>query len=190
MIASSKFTHCSSRIFAIVAVFMINACSFYQVGQQKPSELEEVQSIYIATPVVAINPTITQAPIYFKNHLHTALMHKAPYQLASKDTADATLIIKISDQSTNTIQRSNDNLLRGSAYKLKLKSTWKVVKGNQILLSGTINEEALFVAQDPNNTNNLTTLERSSWTLAHQEAVKQALESISNKVATELMLNF
>ncbi|GEM_PF-3037718 len=190
ILLSKSFTLLSRTFVVLGTLLLIASCSFYQLGQKTSSKLEGVESIYVTTPVVSINPTITQAPIYFKNHLHTALMHKTPYRLTPQKSADATLIIQITDQNNRVIQRSDDNLLRGAAYKLRLRSQWKIVQDNKVLLSGTINEEALFVAQDQQETSSLTNLNRSSWILAHQEAVKQALESISNKVAAELIFDF
>jgi len=175
---------------SLAALGILASCSFYQVGLNKPDELQEVQSLYIATPLVSINPTITQAPIYLKNQLSSKLIHKTAYALTNQKSADATLIIQVTDQNTRTLQQSDDNLLRGTAYKITLKSTWKVVQDNQTILSGNINEEALFVSQDPKDTSSLTTLNRSSWALAHQEAVKQALEGAANKLASELTIKF
>jgi hypothetical protein len=160
-------------IVAVLGCLSLSGCLGYHIGPAKPYYLQDIHSIAIPT---FVNKTlIPRIEVLVTDTVIKQFQQDGTFQIANRDTADATLKAEIIRVSRSPARSVRGNVLATSEFNLALRVKYRLVdhSGKQIGPPGeVVGTTSFFVGTD------VTTDER--------QALPLATEELANRLVTQL----
>jgi len=148
------------------------SCSGYQLGGSKPSELKDIQSIYVPmvenkTQEIKLAPQSTNSLVRFINNDGT-------YQVSTPAQSDATLRVVIDRIEYREFRSSRLDTLLAEELTTHIHASWELVDNqSKKLLSGRSYGETRFFVGD-------------NQRLARDNSMNDAIDTLSRKITSRI----
>ena len=137
------------KVFLCLLGFILAACSGYQLGGQRPSEMEGVVALYIP---MATNLTLTpRAAPLATNSVVDAITRDGSYGVRSLERAQAELRLTLESISYDQNRSRRDDTLRPEELETKARLSYKIIsliEPGKVLLSGSVQGQSRFFADE------------------------------------------
>jgi len=104
----------------------------------------------------------------------------APYQL----------LLSIQSLDTQALRATNDNVLAASEYQTAILTDWRLMKGKQLITTGSSTGQSTFFAGLASQSQTAQTIENSNFIQAYKQSQPQALQDLAKQIASELAIGF
>ena len=162
-------------LLAVLAFLLANSCTGYRLGGSKPSNLKDVNSIYVA--MVNNDTQFPRAAAFATNSIVDALTRDGTYRLATEDNADARLEATLATITYSQARSNKNDTLASEELEMKLTIEWVLLDAKdptRALDQGRARGSTRFFVDD-----NLQTARQSSI----PDALKRASESLIARIA-------
>jgi len=112
-------------VFVALLLSLLASCAGYQLGGKKPSNLAEVDSIYV--PLAKNRTLFPRAEALATNSMVDQLTQDGTYRIGTADASDATLLLTISEIRYSQVRSSELDTLRSDELEMRLTLKWKLI---------------------------------------------------------------